>query len=69
MPGDPPDLTALPKGCRFRPRCPYAFEACVEHPPAIPLPDGGHARCWLNDPAVAGSRYEIHLHPAEAGVD
>src|ERR687889_2318325 len=28
MPGDPPDLTALPVGCRFRLRCPYAFEAC-----------------------------------------
>jgi oligopeptide/dipeptide ABC transporter ATP-binding protein len=61
MPGDPPDLTALPRGCRFRPRCPYAFEACVEHPPPIPLPDGGHARCWLNDRTVAGQRYLIHL--------
>jgi oligopeptide/dipeptide ABC transporter ATP-binding protein len=69
MPGDPPDLTALPAGCRFRPRCPYAFAACIEHPPAIPIDDGGHARCWLNDPAVAGERIETHLRPAEATRD
>ena len=69
MPGDPPDLSALPKGCRFRPRCPYAFDACHEHPPAIPLPDGGHARCWLNDRAVAGARYGIQLRPVAASGD
>jgi oligopeptide/dipeptide ABC transporter ATP-binding protein len=61
MPGDPPDLTALPPGCRFRPRCPYAWEACLEHPPPIALSDGGHVRCWLNDPDVAGARFETQL--------
>ena len=69
MPGDPPDLTALPPGCRFQPRCPYAWEACLNHPPAIPLPDGGHARCWLNDSAVSGERFEIQLRSAEVVVD
>jgi oligopeptide/dipeptide ABC transporter ATP-binding protein len=69
MPGDPPDLTALPPGCRFQPRCPYAFYACLDHPPPITLPDGGHARCWLNDPAVAGDRFGIQLRPAETGID
>src|ERR687893_2910050 len=69
MPGDPPDLTAVPVGCRFHPRCPYAWEDCLDHPPLIPLPDGGHARCWLNDPVVAGERYQIQLRPAEAGLD
>ncbi len=68
MPGDPPDLTAIPVGCRFHPRCPYVWESCLNHPPAIPLPDGGHARCWLNDPVVAGERFEIHLQPAEAAL-
>ena len=66
MPGDPPDLTALPQGCRFHPRCPYAWDACLAHPPLIPVLDSGHARCWLNDPAVAGERYQIHLRPVEA---
>ncbi|MBA3449651.1 MAG: ABC transporter ATP-binding protein [Chloroflexia bacterium] len=69
MPGDPPDLTALPAGCRFRPRCPFAWETCLEHPPPIPLPDGGQARCWLVDRDVAGPRYGIQLRTAETRVD
>jgi oligopeptide/dipeptide ABC transporter ATP-binding protein len=69
MPGDPPDLTALPKGCRFRPRCPFAWEDCREHPPPIALADGGHARCWLENRNVAGARYHMQLRAAEASVD
>lgn len=29
IPGDPPDLTALPAGCPFSPRCPASHEPCV----------------------------------------
>ncbi len=65
MPGEPPDPTNLPHGCRFHPRCPYRFDACDRHPPPIPV--GGHARCWLNDSSVAGERYNIHL-PDKAAV-
>jgi oligopeptide/dipeptide ABC transporter ATP-binding protein len=57
MPGEPPDPTNLPSGCRFHPRCPLAFTPCAtEMPPEIVLPDGGFTRCWLADPAVAGDR-------------
>jgi oligopeptide/dipeptide ABC transporter ATP-binding protein len=57
MPGEPPDPTDLPSGCRFHPRCPLAFEPCpTQMPPEILLPDGGNTRCWLADPAVAGDR-------------
>ncbi|MEV1053218.1 ABC transporter ATP-binding protein [Streptomyces sp. NPDC049887] len=28
LPGDPPDPSALPGGCTFRPRCPVALEVC-----------------------------------------
>ena len=61
MPGEPPDATALPLGCRFHPRCPYRFDACDRHPPALPIAADGHARCWLNDREVAGERFETHL--------
>ena len=45
IPGAPPDLINPPKGCRFRPRCPYAFEKCTEEPP---LQWGDRrAACWL----------------------
>ena len=67
MPGEPPDPTALPHGCRFHPRCPYRFDACDRHPPPIPALDGGHARCWLNDPDAAGDRFRVQLREA-AGV-
>ncbi|MBV9258541.1 MAG: ABC transporter ATP-binding protein [Ktedonobacteraceae bacterium] len=28
IPGTPPDLRAVPPGCAFNPRCPFAFEQC-----------------------------------------
>src|SRR5204862_2140638 len=31
--GQPPDLATLAAGCAFAPRCPAAFERCVEAPP------------------------------------
>ena len=34
LPGDPPDLRALPQGCSFAPRCPLAIDDCrVAEPP------------------------------------
>jgi len=33
VPGDPPDLTSPPSGCRFHPRCPLKDETCQEHDP------------------------------------
>ncbi|MEE9173357.1 MAG: ABC transporter ATP-binding protein [Thermoplasmata archaeon] len=45
IPGTPPDLVEPPSGCRFRPRCPYAFEKCPEDPPYFG--NGSLAACWL----------------------
>jgi peptide/nickel transport system ATP-binding protein len=51
IPGVPPDLINPPKGCHFRPRCPYAFERCGEEPP---LAWGDRrAACWLMEGAAA----------------
>jgi peptide/nickel transport system ATP-binding protein len=62
MPGEPPDLSNPPSGCRFHPRCPYAFDPCSKiMPPEYPIDDGGHARCFLNDQYLAGDRYLTHL--------
>ncbi len=48
--GAPPSLIAPPSGCRFRPRCPHAFDKCPE-PPALeqrlPTAKGHLDRCWL----------------------
>jgi oligopeptide transport system ATP-binding protein len=47
IPGNPPDLVELPRGCPFRPRCPHAFDRCVEHPPLEDAGEGHLKRCWL----------------------
>ncbi len=33
--GSPPDLRALPQGCRFSPRCPHATAICTEKAPEL----------------------------------
>jgi oligopeptide/dipeptide ABC transporter ATP-binding protein len=46
IPGQPPDLRALPIGCRFAPRCPRAEERCRAEEPALASSHDGRAvRC------------------------
>jgi oligopeptide/dipeptide ABC transporter ATP-binding protein len=45
--GSVPDLIDPPKGCRFGPRCPRAFDKCKEGPPWIKVGDGHYVLCWL----------------------
>jgi len=40
--GTPPDLLSLPPGCKFNPRCPYAFENCRTEDPAFRQVGPGH---------------------------
>jgi peptide/nickel transport system ATP-binding protein/oligopeptide transport system ATP-binding protein len=50
IPGQPPSLLEPPQGCHFRPRCPHAFDRCVEVPALeARLADArDHLdRCWL----------------------
>ena len=49
--GRPPVPTALPSGCAFRARCPYARERCAEE---TPLPGtGAHVyACWYPRPVL-----------------
>ena len=46
--GQPPDLTRLPPGCAFAPRCPLRVERCLaEVPPLRPVGgDGQVSACW-----------------------
>lgn len=54
IPGTPPSLINPPQGCRFHPRCPYAYERCLkEEPPAYQTPKGSFVKCWL---VVEGKR-------------
>jgi oligopeptide/dipeptide ABC transporter ATP-binding protein len=52
IPGQVPAATAWPAGCRFHPRCPYAWERCrSEAPPPLDAgagePGAHTVRCWL----------------------
>jgi oligopeptide/dipeptide ABC transporter ATP-binding protein len=54
IPGSVPAATAWPAGCRFHPRCPYAWDKCrTEEPPLLETGANGQAaRCWLvSEPA------------------
>jgi oligopeptide/dipeptide ABC transporter ATP-binding protein len=48
--GTPPSLIRAPTGCKFRPRCPHAFDKCMQEPALenrVETP--GHLdRCWLS---------------------
>ncbi len=49
IPGQPPDLVALPKGCPFQPRCDFATERCLEENPSLEQVGPGHqVACWEN---------------------
>jgi peptide/nickel transport system ATP-binding protein len=50
IPGSPPDLRALPRGCAFHPRCPWAMERCRSETPALLQVAGVNrtAACWLH---------------------
>ena len=48
--GSVPNLLALPKGCYFAPRCPFAMDICRrETPPQFEVEKGHTAMCWLHD--------------------
>jgi len=52
IPGDPPDPTNLPKGCRFANRCPAAQPVCGQsEPPLRAIAHGHKVACHLVDDA------------------
>lgn len=48
IPGTPPDLTALPDGCAFMARCPYAMKICkMQEAPLSEYNETHFCKCWL----------------------
>ncbi|MCP4169112.1 MAG: ABC transporter ATP-binding protein [Chloroflexi bacterium] len=46
IPGNPPMLLDPPAGCRFRERCPFAFDKCLETPLFKEVADDHYVACW-----------------------
>ncbi|WP_297215547.1 ABC transporter ATP-binding protein [Thermoplasma sp.] len=47
IPGSPPSYLSLPAGCKFAPRCRFAFERCFQEEPSYIKKDNRLIRCWL----------------------
>jgi peptide/nickel transport system ATP-binding protein len=62
IPGQPPDLTDPPHGCKFAARCRYAQDSCRETEPPLTDSGGQHAyRCFFPvgrgvDPGLEGAQ-------------
>ncbi|MGH2925359.1 MAG: ABC transporter ATP-binding protein [Solirubrobacterales bacterium] len=62
IPGGPPDPGAMPEGCRFRPRCPFAADRCLTDPELREVGRGHSAAChfapWSEWPEGAAAESE-----------
>ena len=54
--GSIPAPTAWPSGCRFRPRCPKAFDKSELEPPLLTVEPDHQMRCWLAEEPNKNSR-------------
>ena len=56
IPGSVPHPLALPKGCKFAPRCKYATQKCMEEEPALTeVSPGQSVRCFYPEKEVRNS--------------
>ncbi len=56
IPGNVPNPSEFPSGCKFHPRCPVAIDRCkVENPPLTTIRPGHEVRCWRSGEAEAGT--------------
>lgn len=51
--GSVPPPFALPKGCRFHPRCPFAVAACKDEQPPLRMVADGHQAACIRAPVEA----------------
>jgi peptide/nickel transport system ATP-binding protein len=50
--GEVPNAIQIPAGCRFRPRCPYAFEKCMVEPQLVKVGHDHYAACYLGEKVI-----------------
>jgi oligopeptide/dipeptide ABC transporter ATP-binding protein len=56
--GSVPAAAAWPSGCRFRPRCPKAFDKSEWEPPLLPVGPDHVMRCWLAEQGLGTRNQE-----------
>ncbi len=71
IPGTPPDLLKLPKGCAFMSRCPYTMKICEVQASPVTTYSATHCcRCWLecmDETKITVSGEEAALEDSMAG--
>jgi peptide/nickel transport system ATP-binding protein len=56
IPGSPPDLIRLPRGCTYHPRCPFRIDECLERdPPLLQVDTPKHEAACIRWEAVAAA--------------
>ena len=66
IPGAVPHPLALPKGCKFAPRCKYCTKKCLEEePPLVEVVEGQKIRCFYSEKEVRRSEQ----HQKEVVID
>jgi oligopeptide/dipeptide ABC transporter ATP-binding protein len=66
LPGEVPNPANPPSGCRFHPRCPYAFERCpVEEPPLLEVTPRRASACWLQTSGGLQASNKVEGPPKE----
>lgn len=50
--GQPPDLSAIPTGCRFAPRCPRGIDVCQQYPEERAVSKDHSVSCWRAEEPV-----------------
>lgn len=53
--GQPPDFATLGPECPFRPRCPYAIEACATAPGLLQVGEDHRSACWRAEELLKGT--------------
>lgn len=66
--GSIPSLAALPQGCRFHPRCPFATERCTQEAPALTESGERRSACWHAEELVQSEGWMAPAAPAGSGA-
>ncbi|MFF2091130.1 dipeptide ABC transporter ATP-binding protein [Paenibacillus sp. NPDC058174] len=66
--GSIPNLSELPGGCRFHPRCPFATEQCLNETPPLAEVNGRLSACWHAERLVQSESWYPALTDAGGGI-
>ncbi|WP_420768645.1 dipeptide ABC transporter ATP-binding protein [Parageobacillus thermoglucosidasius] len=57
--GSIPNLSDMPEGCRFHPRCPFATEKCRLESPPLNIIEGQKSACWHTSDLIAKKSFSV----------